>query len=95
MKPKPPAQVKPRTTGTRVLIVDDHPFLRLGMTEALAREPGLSVCGAFASAEEALTAVEKLLPEIVVTDLNLPGKATCATAAELVAYAARWVAAGP
>ena len=74
MKPKPPAQVKPRTTGTRVLIVDDHPFLRLGMTEALAREPGLSVCGALANAEEALTAIERLQPEIVVTDLNLPGK---------------------
>ena len=58
----------------RVLIVDDHPLLRLGLTEALGREPGLCVCGAVATAEEALTAVEKLHPDVVVADLNLPGK---------------------
>jgi DNA-binding NarL/FixJ family response regulator len=58
----------------RALIVDDHPFLRMGLTEALGGEPGVSVCGAVATAEEALMAVEKLSPDVVVTDLNLPGK---------------------
>ena len=60
--------------GKRVLIVDDHPFLRVGLVEMLGREPGLCVCGAVASAEEALTAVEQLHPDVVVADLNLPGK---------------------
>lgn len=57
-----------------VLIVDDHPFLRVGLSESLARAPGLCVCGAVGTAEEALTAVEKLGPDVVVADLNLPGK---------------------
>ena len=37
-------------------------------------EPGLAVCGTCGTAEEALTAVGKLRPDIVVTDWNLPGK---------------------
>ena len=57
-----------------VLIVDDHPFLRVGLSESLASEPGLSVCGAVGTAEEALTATEKLRPDLVLADLNLPGK---------------------
>jgi DNA-binding NarL/FixJ family response regulator len=58
----------------RILIVDDHPIVRLGLTEVLASEPGLAVCGACSTAEEALAAVGKLRPDIVITDLNLPGK---------------------
>lgn len=58
----------------RVLIVDDHPFMRLGFAASIGREPGLCVCGEAASAEEAVTAVEKLHPDVVVADLNLPGR---------------------
>jgi DNA-binding NarL/FixJ family response regulator len=74
MKPKhsPTECVEPACL--RLLIIDDHPFLRLGLTEALARESGLCVCGAVASAEEALAAIDKLQPDLVITDLNLPGK---------------------
>lgn len=85
MKTKPKAKETARTAKRmvrhtpkrvlkRVLIVDDHPFLRMGLSEALAREPGLCVCGALATAEEALTSIEKLRPDVVLADLNLPGK---------------------
>lgn len=74
MKPKSSPQKHATPADRRILIVDDHPFLRMGLTEALGREPGLCVCGAVGSAEEALTAVEKLLPDVIVADLNLPGK---------------------
>jgi len=74
MKPEIPAKGTEAQPGKNVLIVDDHPFLRMGLAEALAGEPGLSVCGAVATAEEALTSMEKLRPDVVVTDLNLPGK---------------------
>lgn len=57
-----------------MLIVDDHPFIRLGLSEAIGREPGLMVCSAEANAEAALTAIETLQPDIVVTDLKLQGK---------------------
>ena len=74
MKTKPANQKIAPSESSRVFIVDDHPFLRLGLSEALGREPGLSVCGTAGSAEEALTAIDKLRPDIVVADLNLPGK---------------------
>lgn len=74
MKAKPAAKKNSPPPGKRVLIVDDHPFLRMGMAEALGREPGLCVCGTAGSAEEALTAIEKLHPDVIVADLNLPGK---------------------
>ncbi|MDR3402342.1 MAG: response regulator transcription factor [Chthoniobacter sp.] len=74
MKRKPDRPKIERPPGKHVLLVDDHPFLRMGLAEALGREPGLWVCGDAASAEEALTAVELLQPDIVITDLNLPGK---------------------
>ena len=74
MKPKTPAPKTESPPGTNVLIVDDHPFLRMGLADALAREPGLCVCGAVPSAEDALANMGKLRPDVVVTDLNLPGK---------------------
>jgi DNA-binding NarL/FixJ family response regulator len=74
MKRKPSATTNAANGGHRVLIVDDHPFLRMGLSESLGMEPGLCVCGSVGTAEEALTVVEKLRPDIVVTDLNLPGK---------------------
>ena len=74
MKRKPAVKNKTAPAPKRVFIVDDHPFLRMGMSEALAEDPELCVCGAAAKAEDALSAIEKLKPDIVVTDLNLPGK---------------------
>lgn len=74
MKPELLPKKTEKPPPTNVLIVDDHPFIRMGLAEALAGEPGLSVCGAVASAEEALAHMEKLGPDVVVTDLNLPGK---------------------
>ena len=71
---RPPAQESAVPADKRVLIVDDHPLLRMGLAESLAREECLTVCGAFGTAEEAMTAVERLHPDVVVTDLNLPGK---------------------
>lgn len=74
MNPKDPAPENASPADRRVLLVDDHPFLLMGLARALAKEPGLSVCGTAGSAEEALTAVGKLEPDLVLTDLNLPGK---------------------
>jgi len=74
VKRKSSSAKKAEPACPRILIVDDHPFLRVGLTESLGKEPGLAVCGAVATAEEALASIEKLRPDLVVTDLNLPGK---------------------
>lgn len=54
-----------------VLLVDDHPVVRSGLRALLAGEPTLNVVGAAATAEEALTLVVTLDPDVVLSDLRL------------------------
>lgn len=55
----------------RVLIVDDHPVVREGLSQVINEEADLMVCGMVASARQALTAVEQLTPDVVVADITL------------------------
>jgi DNA-binding NarL/FixJ family response regulator len=72
MKNRRPA---PATTPvTPVLIVDDHPLLREGLSHTFSRQGWLRVCAEAATAEEALEAVRRTQPALVITDLTFPGK---------------------
>ncbi|KKZ74600.1 LuxR family transcriptional regulator [Streptomyces showdoensis] len=55
----------------RVLVVDDHPVFRLGMSALLDSLPGIEVVGDAASVAAAVTAAAELAPEVVVMDLHL------------------------
>lgn len=63
-----------RADKTRILLVDDHPILRQGLVRLIEREPDLTVCGECESAEQALAAIAKLHPSLVIVDLSLQGK---------------------
>ncbi|HEX5052261.1 MAG TPA: response regulator transcription factor [Planctomycetota bacterium] len=56
---------------TRVLIVDDHAVVRLGITARLEIEPDLEVCGHAATTTEAKRHIEHLRPDVVILDLSL------------------------
>jgi len=58
----------------KILIVDDHPFMREGLRGAINREPDLRVCGEAENAHQALLAVQKTAPDLVLVDITLPGK---------------------
>lgn len=55
----------------RVLLVDDHPLVRRGLADVIAREPDLEACGEAGDVAEALTVVERTKPNVVVVDLTL------------------------
>lgn len=56
----------------RVLIVDDHPLFRSGLKAALESTGGTDVVAEAATAAEALEAVARQIPDVVVMDLALP-----------------------
>ncbi len=58
----------------KVYIVEDHPVFREGLVEIVSRENDLTVCGESDSAEDALQAIERHQPDLVLVDISLPGK---------------------
>ena len=54
--------------------MDDHPLVREGIAQWIHRAPDLKVCGESDNAADALRLVEKLKPDLVLTDISLPGR---------------------
>lgn len=58
---------------TTVLVADDYPFFRRGLSTFIAEQPGLAVIGEADTGEELLRRCEELRPDVVLLDLNLDG----------------------
>lgn len=56
----------------RVLIVDDHPVVRDGLRGMLDAQPDLEVLGEAANGHQALAAVARQAPDVVLMDLRMP-----------------------
>lgn len=72
MKKTKPAARKP--SKQRILLVEDHPMTRMGLKMMINSEPNLEVCGEAATAGEGLDAAVRLHPDLVLTDVTLPGR---------------------
>lgn len=59
---------------TRVLLVDDHEVVRLGLITLINDQPDLEVVGEAGTAAEAVRAVERLRPDVVLMDIRIPGE---------------------
>lgn len=55
----------------RVLIVDDHPFMRRGLAQTIEDMSEMTVCGEASDKAEGLQKVEELTPDLVVVDISL------------------------
>ncbi|MBE9524368.1 MAG: response regulator transcription factor [Chloroflexi bacterium] len=60
-------------TKQRILLVDDHEVVRLGLKALLDRHPQFEVVAEAGTAREALQLVEQHSPDVVVMDIRLPG----------------------
>lgn len=56
----------------RVLVVDDHPLFRFGLSKMLSGEPGIEVAGEAATGAHAVTAAAELQPQVILMDLHMP-----------------------
>lgn len=58
----------------RILVVDDHFIVRMGLVALINTEPNLKVVGEADNGEQAVQRFESLRPDVVLMDLRMPGK---------------------
>jgi PAS domain S-box-containing protein len=58
--------------GIRVLIVDDHPLMREGLTNLMKAQADIQVIGEAANGREAIERVRQLKPDLVFMDVSMP-----------------------
>jgi two-component system, NarL family, response regulator NreC len=60
------------TTKIRLLLADDHPLIRAGFQSLLSKNERFELVGIAENGKELLELVDKLSPDIVLTDINMP-----------------------
>jgi two-component system nitrate/nitrite response regulator NarL len=61
------------TSGSTVLVIDDHPLFRRGVTQLLALDPQLELVGEASSGEEGIALAAAREPDLILLDLNMKG----------------------
>jgi DNA-binding NarL/FixJ family response regulator len=56
----------------KILLVDDHPFFRLGLRNSLGEQPDMEIVGEAEDAQRAIDVADELAPDIILMDLSLP-----------------------
>ena len=57
----------------RLILVDDHPIVLQGLQQLLQRQPDFTVAAACSNADDALAAIRRETPDVLVLDLRMPG----------------------
>jgi two-component system NarL family response regulator len=58
----------------RIMLVDDHYLVRVGLTSVIALEPDMTVCAEASTADQALAMFRERRPDVTLMDLRLPGQ---------------------
>ena len=54
--------------------MEDHPLFRQGLVQMVRAEKALTVCGQASAADQALKDITRLMPDLALVDISLPGK---------------------
>jgi two-component system, NarL family, nitrate/nitrite response regulator NarL len=60
-------------TAASVLLIDDHPLMRRGVSQLLALEEDMILAGEASNAEDGIRLAAELEPDLILLDLNMPG----------------------
>ena len=69
-----PAASQAERSRKRILLVDDHPFMRAGLAQLIDRQPDMMVGGEAGDPAAALAALAKSPVDLVITDITMPGR---------------------
>jgi len=61
------------TQTTKILLVDDHQIILDGIRMMLKDAPEMQICGTAHSGKQAMALARKLLPDVVIADISMPG----------------------
>lgn len=73
MSTRTPGPAEDAASSNTVLVIDDHPLFRRGVTQLLALDPALRLVGEASSGEEGTVLAAQLDPDLVLLDLNMKG----------------------
>ena len=74
-RPRKPAAAAPAAPARRrILVIDDHPFMRAGLAQLIDRQADMQVCGEAGNPAEAVRELARCSPDLVLTDITMPGR---------------------
>ena len=68
------AEKRPSPVRKKILLIDDHPFMRMGLAQLINQQPDLVVGGEAGDPAEAARVLDRDLPDLVLTDITMPGR---------------------
>ena len=80
------AVARARSSGRKqILVVDDHPMTRAGLVQLISRQTDIEICSEAGNPVEAFNELSKKKPDLVLTDITMPGRSGIEFIKDLVA----------
>ena len=73
----------------KVVLADDHPIVLMGVSELIERNERYEIVGQAQTSTELIEQLQRLRPDIVVTDYSMPGDETYGDGVKLIEYLIR------